>query len=142
MSEALKTVSGQVISIDHGTHSITVKDEAGENHTFMWTAGFEERMNKLKLWYFTKITAEKLGDYWKVSSQEFFAKPATWKGSGTSSGGKYQPRNEKLICFLALHRDACTLASSRAQSDFEHIAKMVYDQAKADTEQAMKDFGG
>lgn len=142
MTENLKIVEGQIVSIDYVSHHLTVKDVKGDIHDFYWATPMSEKMSKLRQRYFTKITAEKIEDIWKVTASDFFKKPDDWKG-GSKTGGVYNvsPRNEKMICFLALHRDATALAVQCGITDFEHAADMVYEQAKFDAEQCMKDFG-
>jgi hypothetical protein len=144
----LKAVEGQIVSIDKPAHKITLKDRAGESHTFVWGPGLDADFQKLEQWWFCKVTGEYLPDVeiWKAISQGFFKRPDDWPKSGGSGGGKYsQPRNERLIAFLALHRDSVQLFQSTTTPDsldFEAAEDVIYDRAKKTLERAMKDFGG
>lgn len=141
------TVEGQIISIDYGAHTLMIKDVKGDNYRMMWTSMFDDMMKGLKQWWFRKIEAEKMGDVWKITKSEFAQKPEGWKGGSGGKGGgwKGEPRNEQMICFLALHRDAVTIASMLKNIEtieqFERIMNDCYARAKKDTEQVMKDYG-
>jgi hypothetical protein len=148
----LKTVEGQITSINYEKRGLAVKDKAGDTHPFYWSEIFKMVNYKgepLQQWWFVRITAElrKSDDTWWVTSQEYFKKPDDWpKPQGGKYGGRqFQPRNEKLIAFLALHRDAVQTYQSTTTpdtQDFEAACALIYDQAKYDVEQAMKDFPG
>jgi hypothetical protein len=146
--DTLKKVEGQIVFIDHGTHGITIKDKTGQKHEMVWPATVKMENNKgepLKQWWFISATAERSGDYWKLTSHTYYQKPADWPVSQHSSGGgsKYQPRNERLIAFLALHRDATEAAKQLSLSEtrtYDDLMDGIYARAKRDVEQAMKDF--
>jgi len=144
----LKTVEGQITAIDKPAHKITLKDRAGASHTFVWGPGPDADFQKLEQWWFCKVTGEYLPDVdiWRALGQGFFKRPDDWPKSGGSGGGKYsQPRNERLIAFLALHRDSVQLFQSTTTPDsldYEEAEDVVYERAKKTLERAMKDFGG
>lgn len=139
------TVVGQIVSIDHGAHSMTIKDKDGNNYRIMWGTVFEEMMKGLKQWWFRKIEAEKMGDVWKLTKSEFSQKPEGWKSGGSGGGGfRGEPKNEAMICFLALHRDVTTIASGVKVETIDQMNRLlddIYARAKADSERCMKDFG-
>lgn len=143
----LKTVEGQITFIDLAAHKITVKDRAGTSHTMVWSPALHDKMSQQKQWWFVKITGEHQEDVdiWKLVSVEFFKRPDDWPASQHGGGGwKGQPRNERLIAFLALHRDAVSLFQSTTTPDtldYEQAEDVVYERAKRTLEQAMKDFG-
>ena len=144
----LKTVEGQIVAIDKPAHKITLKDRAGEHHTFVWGPANDADFQKLEQWWFCKVTGEHQEDFdiWKAMGTGFFKRPDDWPARGGAYGGnQYQPRNERLIAFLALHRDAVALFQSTTTPDsvsYEEAEDIVYEQAKKTLEQAMKDFGG
>ena len=144
----LKTVEGQIVAIDKPAHKITLKDRAGEHHTFVWGPANDADFQKLEQWWFCKVTGEHQEDFdiWKAMGTGFFKRPDDWPARGEAYGGhQYQPRNERLIAFLALHRDAVALFQSTTTPDsvsYEEAEDIVYEQAKKTLEQAMKDFGG
>ena len=144
----LKTVEGQITFIDPAAHKITVKDRAGTSHTMVWPPALHDKMSQQKQWWFVKITGEHQEDVdiWKLISVEFFKRPDDWPASQHGGGGwKGQPRNERLIAFLALHRDAVQLFQSTTTPDtldYEQAEDVVYERAKKTLERAMKDFGG
>jgi len=145
----LKTVEGQITFIDPAAHKITVKDRAGINHTMIWPPALHEKMSQLKQWWFVKVTGELAQegfDIWKLISSDFFKRPDDWPASQHGGGGwKGQPRNERLIAFLALHRDAVSLFQSTTTPDtldYEQAEDVVYERAKKTLERAMKDCGG
>ena len=129
--EALKVVEGQITAIDYGTHEITVKDRAGESHKMVWTKAIDERMAKLKQWWFCKIMAEKDGDFWKVMDQTFFKRPDDWPQSAKGGGGNYQPRNDKAIIYQTAYKEACETARTIAKNtgwSNETEAKKAFEQ--------------
>jgi hypothetical protein len=137
-------VEGQIISIDYGAHTLVLKDVKGNNYRMMWTSMFDDMMKGLKQWWFRKIEAEKLGDVWKITKSEFCQKPEGWKSGGGGGGYRAEPKNEAMICFLALHRDAATLAAKVNIETVEQMNRLlddVYARAKSDSEKCMKDFG-
>jgi hypothetical protein len=145
----LQTVEGQITSINYDKRGLAVKDKGGDTHPFYWSETFKMVNYKgelLKQWWFVRVTAElrKSDDTWWVTAQEYFKKPDDWpKPQGGK--GQYQPRNERLIAFLALHRDAVQIYQSTTtpeSQDFEAACALIYDQAKYDVGQAMKDFPG
>ena len=144
----LKTVEGQIIAIDKPAHKITLKDRAGEHHTFVWGPANDADFQKLEQWWFCKVTGEHQEDFdiWKAMGTVFFKRPDDWPARGGASGGRqHQPRNERLIAFLALHRDAVALFQSTTTPDsvsYEEAEDIVYERAKKTLNKAMKDFGG
>ena len=126
-STSLKVVEGQIVVLDAPAHSITVKDRQGVLHDMVWSAAYNAKMEKLKVWWFTKITGEHSGDVWKVASVDFFQRPADWpfqKPAGGSGGKPYQPRNEKIIVLQSSLKAAVDLFQTC------HVPDMVdYDQA-------------
>ena len=142
--EALKVVEGQITAIDYGTHEITVKDRAGESHKMVWTKAIDERMAKLKQWWFCKIMAEKDGDFWKVMDQTFFKRPDDWPVSAKGGyGGKpFTPRNEKIIVLQSNFRtitdlfNQCTCPDTQS---FDEACEVIYEKALAITARMMLD---
>lgn len=99
-STGLKTAEGQIVEIDHAAHKITVKDRTGALHSMIWGPQLNDQMQKLKQWWFTKITGEHYedADVWKLTNNEFFKRPEDWPFK--PAGGKCefgQPRNDKAI---------------------------------------------
>ena len=144
----LKTVEGQIIAIDKPAHKITLKDRAGEHHTFVWGPANDADFQKLEPWWFCKVTGEHQKDFdiWKAMGTGFFKRPDDWPARGGAFGGRqYQPRNERLITFLALHRDAVALFQSTTTPDsisYEEAEDIVYERAKKTLNKAMEDFAG
>lgn len=146
-SGELKVVEGQIVAIDHAAHKITVKDREGVQHSMVWPPQLNDQMGKLKQWWFTRITGELQADVdiWKLTAQGYFKKPEDWPVSAHGGKGGYQPRNEKLIAFLALHRDMVSLFQTTTApdtQDFEQAAALIYATAKEAADKAMKDFPG
>jgi len=142
---ALKTVEGQIVEIDKPAHKITVKTRDGQKHPFVWPPALDAEFSKLNQWWFTKVSGEHVADVdlWRATGQGFFKRPDDWPApKGGSGGHSYQPRNERLIAFLALHRDAMSGAPISSDQDYDAVMDMVYNRAKRDVEQAFKDFGG
>jgi hypothetical protein len=48
----IKIVQGQITELDLAGHHITVKDKAGAHHEMVWAAPLNEKMAKLKQWFF------------------------------------------------------------------------------------------
>ena len=129
-ASGLKIVEGQITAIDHGAHALTVKDRAGQAHVFIWAAPMDDRMAKLKQWWFVKVTAEQSGEYWKVVNQEFFKKPDDWPQSshGGGSGGRPQaPRNERIIVLQTCYKEAAETARQMLI-----ISDQKFDEKQAD----------
>jgi hypothetical protein len=142
---ALKTVEGQILEIDKPAHKITLKARDGQKHSFIWSPALDAEFTKLNQWWFTKVTGEHEieFDIWRATSQGYFKRPDDWPFAKANTGGhSYQPRNERLIAFLALHRDAMSGAPISSDQDYDAVMDMVYNRAKRDAEQAFKDFGG
>jgi hypothetical protein len=142
----LQRVSGQIIAIDHAKRTVVIRsydDKKFEATTpLKWHERLDARMMKNKERYF--VTCIYLDE--TIEDCQYFQKPADWpqqQGKPAWTDGK--PRNEKLIAFLALHRDAVTGAQTTTTpdtQDYDAFMQMCYDRAKKDVEQAMKDFGG
>ena len=130
--EALKVVEGQITAIDYGTHEITVKDRAGESHKMVWTKAIDERMAKLKQWWFCKIMAEKDGDFWKVMDQTFFKRPDDWPQSAKGGGGNYQPRNDKPMAYESAFKSCCELVRDTDFPDMPYADRVKEVRKAAD----------
>jgi hypothetical protein len=110
-----KTVEGQIVAIDHGTHELSVKDKAGTVHRFVWPASTKMTNNKgepLKQWWFTRATGEPAGDVWKLTSHAYFKRPDDWP-FGKGGNGSGQPRNDKAILFQCLLKCAVELKNAQ-----------------------------
>jgi hypothetical protein len=144
---ALKVVEGQIVVLDGPAHAITVKDRQGVLHDMVWPAALNGRMEKLKQWWFTKITAELSGDVWKVSALDFFQRPADWpfqKGGSGSGGKSYQPRNEKIIVLQSSLKAAVDLFQTCTTPDtqgYDEACDLVVQKAIEMTDKIMKAGG-
>ena len=148
MTEGLKTIEGQVASINLEKRLMAIEDRKGIIfYSVSWMPNQDQKIQKLKVGYYVKPTVEVKGDSsGRLIDLPYSERPADWPKSNKGGGGKsYAPRNEKLIAFLALHRDAVQAAqitTTPDTQDYDAFMQMCYDRAKKDVEQAMKDFGG
>jgi len=139
-----KTVQGQIVAIDQGTHTIEVKDKDGVRHQMMWAGPLNDSMARLKQWFFVSISAEKSGEYWRVIDQTYFKKPDDWPVSQHGGGGggwKGQPRNEKLIVLqstLKACADVFAITTTPDSMDFDAAMDLIIARAIKDTETLMK----
>lgn len=138
---SLKSVEGQITALDVPAHKITVKTRDGTHHEMIWPGSLDDKMAKLQQWWFTKITAEKTGEYWKVTAQDFFQRPADWPFAKGSAGGKsYQPRNERLIVLqssLKVCADMFTACTTPDTQDYDQAIDMIVEKAIQITEKLM-----
>jgi hypothetical protein len=143
LESGIKIVSGQIVDYNAAGHALTVKDKAGVRHDFLWPGVIDAKMLKLKQWFFTTISAEKAGEYWKVVDTQYFAKPADWPVSQkAATGGKpFTPRNERIIvlqscCKLAAEVFAITTCPDTV--DFDAAMDCIIARAIKDTETLMQ----
>lgn len=104
MTDDLKTVEGQIISINHEKRGLAVKDREGITHPIYWMDPIKMVNRKgepLKPYWFIKITIEldPSDDKWWVIAHEYFQKPADWPQQSRKDGGKYDPAYQKQITF-------------------------------------------
>lgn len=148
LEAGIKLVQGQITALDPGTHTITVKDIKGTHHEMMWKAAMNDKMAKLKQWWFCAISAEKSGEYWIVIDQTFYQKPADWPVSqkqGGYGGKQFTPRNEKIIVLqstLKVCAEVWTHTHMKINDlDFDTGMDEIIARAIKDTETLMKAGG-
>jgi hypothetical protein len=147
-STGLKTVEGQIVALDIPAHKITVKDRAGESHSFVWAQPLHEEFSKLQQWWFTKVTGEhqKDVDIWKATGTAFFKRPDDWPHTGGKCGGRpFHPRNEKLIvaqCLVKAYTDLYIASNPPDGLDFENGRKEILAAVEQDVDRVMKAGGG
>ena len=143
----LKTVEGQIIAIDKPAHKITLKDRAGEHHTFVWGPANDADFQKLEQWWFCKVTGEHQEDFdiWKAMGTGFFKRPDDWPARGGAYGGnQYQPRNERLIVLQScakLAAEVYAITTTPDTQDFDQAMDTIIARAIKDTETLMKNGG-
>ena len=143
----LKTVEGQIIAIDKPAHKITLKDRAGEHHTFVWGPANDADFQKLEQWWFCKVTGEHQEDFdiWKAMGTGFFKRPDDWPARGEAYGGhQYQPRNERLIVLQScakLAAEVYAITTTPDTQDFDQAMDTIIARAIKDTETLMKNGG-
>ena len=139
-------IEGQIIAVSAEARTLAVKNKDGVTTPLKWLPARDPDFGRLGQWWFIRVVAEKQGDYLIAQAQSKWQKPDDWPARGGSAGGRqYQPRNERLIAFLALHRDAVALFQSTTTPDsvsYEEAEDIVYEQAKKTLNKAMEDFGG
>ena len=159
----MKKVDGQVTFIDQSAHKITLKERNGTEHTFIWPPQFVEAMAKLKVYYFTSITAEHAEDVdlWKVVATGYFPRPADWPfqkpaysggnyGSGQTSGGTggykpktFTPRNDRIIVLQSTLKAIVEIycKTHKDGADFNDACDEIILRAVKDTETLLKAAG-
>ena len=135
-----KALEGKIVSYSPApARSFTLQSEEGFKVVISWRENQDPAMAVFRPGYKAKATYE-VGDPNRLTEIVSTFKKGTGAGKGS-----YQPRNERLIAFLALHRDAVALFQSTTTPDsvsYEEAEDIVYERAKKTLEQAMKDFGG
>lgn len=135
-----KAVEGKIISYSPApARSFTLQSEEGFNVVIAWRENQDTAMATFKPGYKAKATYE-IGQ-----PNRLIEIVSTYRKGSGGGKGNYQPRNERLIAFLAIHRDTVALFQSTTTPDtvtFEDAEDAVYKQAKKTLEQAMRDFGG
>jgi hypothetical protein len=121
--------------IDPATRTLTFRPDNAFAEDIAWGPAQDAALGKYKENYKAKVTYEVGTPNRLTEILSLFKKDGSGKGS-------YQPRNEKLIAFLALHRDAVSAFPMSSSQDYEKTMDVIYAQAARDTERAMKDFGG
>ena len=143
LESGIKIVQGQITAIDHGTHTVTVKDIDGKHHEMMWKGILIDKMEKLKQWFFVSISAEKSGDLWVVIDQTYYKKPDNWSVSQKSGyGGKpFVPRNERIIVVQScakLAAEVFAMTTTPDTVDFDAAMDLIIARAIKDTETLMQ----
>jgi len=146
LESGIKIVQGQITAIDQGLHTVEVKDKEGKHHQMMWAAPLNEKMAKLKQWFFVSISAEKSGEYWKVIDQTYFKKPDDWPVSqkGYGGGKSYTPRNERIIVLQScakLAAEVFAITTTPESMDFDAAMDLIITRAIKDTDTLMKAGG-
>lgn len=143
----LKSVEGQITFIDVAAHKVTVKDRAGESHTFTWPPALQDVMSQKKQWWFLKVTGEHQKDFdiWKLTDAGFMTRPSEWPKSNTGGGGwNGQPRNERLIVLQScakLAAEVYAITTTPDTQNFDAAMDIIIARAIGDTETLMKAGG-
>jgi hypothetical protein len=130
-TNGLKTVVGQIASIDAGKRAIAIKDDKDTLHLFHWLAANDAAFSRLQKWWFAKITGEQRGeDDWIATSQTKADKPAGWKNAGGGYGGKpVVPRNEKPMIYESAFKSCVDLfdpeKDGKGKSYEENVARVI-----------------
>jgi len=113
---ALKTVEGQIVTLDIPAHKVWLKDRAGATHYFIWGPALHDQMSKLKQGWFCKLTGEyeKDVDLWRLEAQEFFKRPDDWPATVHR---RVFERNDKLIVVQTMLKAYCELWCSTNTPD-------------------------
>jgi hypothetical protein len=115
----LKTVEGQIITLDVPAHKVVLKTKDGQQHGFVWPPALNDQMSRLKQWYFARLTGEhqKDVDIWKLTAQEFFKRPEDWPATVHSRVFGGQPRNDKAIILQTCLKVAADVRIARGFCD-------------------------
>lgn len=110
--ELLKSIDGQIFSIDYSRRHISVRDRENTIHPFYWSEQTDKKMRtrkgtELKQWWFIHITGEHRlsDDSWWVTEQQPFQKPADWPGGEQRRQRTgYQPRDDLIVVFQTCYK--------------------------------------
>ena len=142
----LKTVEGQIVALDVGAHKVSLKDRAGEVHTFIWGPALHEKMSHLQQWWFAKLTGELVEDMdtWKLIAQDYFKRPEDWPASGGRGRSGFAPRTERLIAaenMLTNYTQLYTHSVNQDETDFDTARKSIMAAIEEDLPKLMKAGG-
>ncbi|MCK9593567.1 MAG: hypothetical protein M0Q91_16310 [Methanoregula sp.] len=129
---AVKPFDGAILSINHEQRKLALDGGA----ILVWSKELDDQMKNFHARYKCKVEHD---------GERLISIVSTFVPSNGNGGKSTYHRNEKLIAFLALHRDAvqaATFCHTPDVQDYNKFMDVVYDRAKTDLEDAIKDFGG
>lgn len=142
LNTGLKTIEGQITTLDIPAHKVWLKDREGNTHYFIWGPALHDKMSGLKQWWFVRLTGEyeKDVDLWRLTAQDYFKRPDDWPFKKPVGKGTWQPRNENLIVFQCTYKECCetmrVLAVKFRESfddgEFQRMMDIARDRAIAD----------
>jgi hypothetical protein len=116
MTEGLKTIEGQVASIDLQKRVMAIENRDGVIfYSVTWVQPHDNKVAKLKVGYYVKPTVEvKTDDSGRLIDLPYSQRPDDWpkKASHGGFGGKtYVPKNDKPILYESILKSLCDVAS-------------------------------
>lgn len=129
MTEGLKTIEGQIVSIDLQKRTMALEDRAGILfYRVDWLPPQDQKIQKLKVGYYVKPSVEvKTENSGRLIDLPWAERPADWPrkqsgGKGNWQGGK--PRNEKPMIFESVFKSCCDQASINFPANQTYEQKM------------------
>lgn len=126
----VKVFEGAILSINHEKRALALDGGA----ILVWSSDLDNEMKAFHARYKCKVEHD---------GERVLSIVSTFVPSAPKNGNGH--RNERLIAFLALHRDAvqaATFCHTPDAQDYDKFMDAVYDRAKADLEDAIREFGG
>lgn len=138
-STGLKTVEGQITTLDIPAHKVWLKDRKGDTHYFIWGPALHDQMSKLKPYWFVKLTGEyeKDVDLWRMTSQEYFKRPEDWPATVHRRVFERPEKNDKIIVLQTCLKVSADVRISRGFCQDEdgkfadQMAEIVAEAVKA-----------
>jgi hypothetical protein len=125
MAEELKTIEGQIVSIDFQKRTMALEDRAGILfYRVDWVQSQDHKIQKLKAGYYVKPTVEAMTENsGRLSDIPWAERPADWprKQSGGKGNWPSKPRNEKPMIFESVFKSCCDQAGQ--QPHFDHTSQ-------------------
>jgi len=133
MTEELKTIEGQIVSIDFQKRTMALEDRAGILfYRVDWVQSQDHKIQKLKAGYYVKPTVEAMTENsGRLSDIPWAERPADWprKQSGGKGNWQNKPRNERPMIFESVFKSCCDQATPE---DFKQTALKVSYEEKMD----------
>ena len=123
MAEELKTIEGQIVSIDFQKRTMALEDRAGILfYRVDWVQPQDHKIQKLKAGYYVKPTVEAMTENsGRLSDIPWAERPADWPRKQPGGKGNWQskPRNEKPMIFESVFKSCCDMVSVINISDWD-----------------------
>jgi hypothetical protein len=128
----VKLFDGAILSINHEQRKLALDGGA----ILVWPKELDDQMKNFHARYKCKVEHD---------GEHILSIVSTFVPSNGNGGKSTYHRNEKLIAFLALHRDAvqaATFCHTPDTGNYDQFMDTVYARAKSDLEDAIREFGG
>jgi hypothetical protein len=98
MTEGLKTIEGQIASINPEKRLMAIEDRNGIIfYSVSWLQPQDQKIQKLKVGYYVKPTVEVKGDSsGRLIDLPYSERPADWPKSNKGGGGNWQPKKPRF----------------------------------------------
>jgi hypothetical protein len=156
MKGELKTIEGEVASIDLEKRFFTLQDRQGIiTGKIIYGPQFDQKMAKQRVGYYEKVPVEigEEDDTAVLQDIQFVQRPADWPRRaqpGGRKGGNWQPRNDKAILLSVCYKECCELvkhhmldlSESLDEKEMDRVMDWAVERAIKDAARLMKEAGG
>ena len=157
MKGELKTIEGEVASIDLEKRFFTLQDRQGIIiGKIIYGPQFDQKMAKQRVGYYEKVPVEigEEDDTAVLQDIQFVQRPADWprrnQGQGGRKGGNWQPRNDKAVFLSVCYKECSETARTHLlqlsepfdKEECDRVMDWVVERTIKDAKKLMEEAGG